>query len=196
MYTGEEKPLSELLDRVEAAGHAPALTVGSVLGAIGEASFAPIILIIALLMVSPLSGIPGSPTLSAVLIILIGLQALLGRQHLWLPGFVLRRAVPGERLAKAVSWLRPVAAWFDRHSHKRWPVLTLRPMRWATMATCCVVPVSWPFLELVPFLTSFAAGAVSLLAFGLITRDGLYVVLGYAVIAGLVGMAIRLLGAA
>ncbi len=189
-----DKPLTTLVDNMQTAARDPSVTVGSVLHHIGEASFAPVILFISLLMVSPLSGIPGSPTLSALLIILVAAQALIGRKHLWLPGILLRRKVPPERLSKAAKWLRAPAAWFDGHSQRRWPLLTVRPMRWASMASCGVIPMTWPFLELLPFVTSFAATAVALLSFGLITRDGLYIILGYAVIAGLLGLALRVFG--
>jgi hypothetical protein len=188
------KPLSTLIEQIETAANDPQITVGSVLHHIGEASFAPVILLISLLMVSPLSGIPGSPTLSALLIVLVAAQALIGRRHLWLPGILLRRNIPPARLSKAVKWLRGPASWFDRHSQRRWRLLTLGPMRWATMASCGVIPMVWPFLELLPFVTSFAAGAVALLSFGLITRDGLYIILGYVVIAGLLGLALRVFG--
>ena len=173
------RTLSDLLDQVQSATEDPPVSVETVLDNLGERSFAPVILVVALLMVSPLSGIPGAPTMSALVIVLIGSQALLGRHHLWLPGAVLRR--------------KP-AAWLDRHSQKRWPILTAPPARLFTMATCVAVPLVWPLLELLPFVTSFGAGAVSLLSFGLLTRDGLYVLLGYAVIAGLGATALLLVG--
>ena len=188
------RTLSDLLDQVQSATEDPPVSVETVLDNLGERSFAPVILVVALLMVSPLSGIPGAPTMSALVIVLIGCQALLGRHHRWLPGAVLRRSVSEARLRTAVDWLRKPAAWLDRHSQKRWPILTAPPARLFTMATCVAVPLVWPLLELLPFVTSFGAGAVSLLSFGLLTRDGLYVLLGYAVIAGLGATALLLVG--
>ena len=187
------RTLCDLLDQVQAAAEDPPVTVRTVLKALGERSFSPVILVVALLMVSPLSGIPGSPTVSAIIIVTVGAQSLFGRRHLWLPDAVLRRSLPERRLLTAIDWLRRPAAWFDRHAHQRWPLLTIKPMRWVATAVCVVVPMTWPFLELLPFVTSFAAGAIALLSFGLITRDGLYVLLGYAVIAGLLATALRLL---
>lgn len=186
------RTLNDLLDQVEAATERPPVSVKTVLDNLGERSFSPVILVVALLMVSPLSGIPGAPTVSALLIVTVGCQALLGRSHLWLPGALLRRSVPEDRLRTAVTWLRRPAAFFDRNSHSRWPLLTTRPMRIVTMATCVVLPMGWPPLELLPFVTSFGAGAVALLAFGLLTRDGLYVLLGYVVIAGMIGIGLEL----
>lgn len=195
MSDTEDHRLGDLLDRLAAVADRADVNIADVLGAVGERSFAPIILVIALLMVSPLSGIPGAPTVSGLLICLVGVQALLGRRHLWLPDAILRRSIPKTRLRAAIGWLKRPAAWFDRHSHIRWPLLTTPPLRWATMATCVAVAMIWPALELLPFVTSLGAGAIALLSFGLLTRDGLYVVLGFAVIAGVLGMVLRVLGA-
>jgi len=189
------RTLNELLDRVEAATETPPVSVETILNHLGERSFSPVILVIALLMVSPLSGIPGAPTISALLIVIIGCQSLIGRDYLWLPGALLRRSVPASRLRGAVDWLRRPASWFDRHSHTRWPILTTPPMRLGTMVACVLVPLVWPVLELLPFVTSFGAGAIALLSFGLLTRDGLYVLLGYVVIGGMIATIIALLGA-
>jgi hypothetical protein len=187
------RTLNDLLDQVESATEDPPVTVKTVLSHLGERSFSPVILVVALLMVSPLSGIPGAPTVSAVLIVIVGCQALLGRDHLWLPDFILRRTIPHERLRRAVEWLRRPAKWFDRNSHSRWPVLTTPPMRLVAMLTCVAVAAVWPVLELLPFVTSFGAGAVSLVSFGLLTRDGLYLLLGYGVIGGLAATAVALI---
>ena len=50
------------------------------------------------------------------------------------------------------------------------------------LVTCVILPVGWPLLEFVPFASSFGGGTVALFAFGLFTRDGLYVLLGYLTI--------------
>lgn len=186
------RTLNDLLDQVHDATEKPPVSVETILDHLGERSFSPVILVVALLMVSPLSGIPGAPTVSALLIITVGCQALFGRDYLWLPDFILRRPVPEDRLRRAVDWLRRPAGFFDRNSYKRWRVLTTPPMRIVTMITCVVVPIGWPPLELLPFVTSFGAGAVALLSFGLLTRDGLYVLLGYALAAAMVALGLEL----
>ena len=53
----------------------------------------------------------------------------------------------------------------------------------------------WPFLELLPFVTSFGAGALALMTFGLFTRDGLYVLWGYIVTGGMTGAVLWLVQA-
>jgi len=179
--------LTRLLDRLEEAGTGDAVSVQDILDATGERSIMPVVLAIALILVSPLSGIPGLPTLSAIVILLVMGQAVFRRQHLWLPGFLRNRRIRRARYVRAIQWMRRPAAWIDRHSHPRLRILTVGPLRWLTLLVCMCVPLVWPFLELLPFVTSFGAGALALMTFGLFTRDGLYVLWGYFVVGCMAG---------
>lgn len=173
------RSLTGLLDALDAAATGPSVSVGDMLRHIGERSFTPVILAVAVLLVSPISGIPGVPTLSALVIVLIGAQALMRRRHLWLPGALMRRQIASDRFRRALDWLRRPSAWIDRHSHARLRILTTGPARVAAFSLCVLVPMTWPVLELLPMVTSLGAAAVALVAFGLLTHDGLYVLLGY-----------------
>ncbi|WP_415404751.1 exopolysaccharide biosynthesis protein [Tateyamaria sp. SN3-11] len=195
MTTTEPNSLGDLLDSLEAAAKADTVTVQGVLDEIGDRSITPIVLAISLILVSPLSGIPGLPTLSAAIILLIMAQAFLPNRHLWLPALLRNRSVRSDRLQRAVARMRRPAAWIDRHSHPRLRILTSGPLRWLTLLACLLVPMVWPFLELLPFVTSIGAGAVALMSFGLLTRDGLYVLFGYGVIGGMAALILWLVQA-
>lgn len=184
--TGDKpESLTDLLDVLETAAGGSTVSVAQVLEGIGERSFTPLVLAISVLMVSPISGIPGLPTLSALLIVLVGVQGLLRRRHLWLPGVLMRREIAARHLNRAVGWLRRPAAWVDRHSYPRLRALTKGPARVVALALCVLVPMMWPALELLPFVTSAGAAAVALIAFGLFIHDGLYVLLGYTMCGGM-----------
>lgn len=185
--------LTHLLDQLEAAGEGDTVSVQDILDATGDRSITPIVLAISLVLVSPLSGIPGLPTLSAIVILLIMGQALFRRKHLWLPPMLRNRRLGRDRYTKAIHWMRTPAAWIDMHSHPRLRILTVGPLRWLTLLVCMCVPMVWPFLELLPFVTSFGAGALALMTFGLFTRDGVYVVMGYAVVGGMAAGVVWLL---
>ena len=66
----DEHTLAYLLDSMERAAEKETVSINDVLHEIGDRSITPLILIVALLLVSPLSGIPGVSTLAAVTIIL------------------------------------------------------------------------------------------------------------------------------
>ena len=196
MTLTEDQTLGHLLDQMDMAADGTEVSVQDVLDQIGDRSIMPVVLVIALALISPLSGIPGVPTISAIIILLIIGQSLAGRQHLWLPGFLRNRCVRADRMEKAVAFLRRPAAWVDRRSAVRLRILTSGPWRFVTLIACMVVAMIWPFLELIPFMTTIGATAVAFMSFGLLTRDGLYVLYGYGVGALLIGLALVLFKAA
>ena len=178
----DERSLTHLLDGMEHAARHDTVSVKDVLDEFGERSVLPFILVASLLLVSPLSGLFGVTTLIAMVIIVLSAQALWGRRRLWLPFFILRRRVKSSRLLLGIRWLRAPSKFFDRHSGRRLLILVTGPMRSITLLTCMVLPTAWPMLEFVPFASSFGGGTVALFSFGLFTRDGLYVLLGYLTI--------------
>ncbi|MDA7427748.1 exopolysaccharide biosynthesis protein [Primorskyibacter aestuariivivens] len=192
----EPRTLGELLDAIEPGDNTVDISLGEILDKIGGRSFAPVILVPALLMISPLSAIPGMPTLSGLLIILITLQWVFARNHMWLPGVLLRRRVAASKVSRAASWLRKPTGWVDRHSHRRLRVLTTPPLTLVPKLSILLIASSWPILELLPMVTSIGAFAVALLAFGMMTRDGAYLAAGYAAIGLVAGLIIWLTGLA
>lgn len=196
MTLDDERTLNHLLDALDAAGEGDTVSVQNILDEIGERSIMPVVLAVSILLVSPLSGIPGMPTVSAIVLCLLIGQAVAGRRHLWLPGFLGRRCLARSRLHVATGWLRRPAEWFDTHSHPRLRVLAKNPFRRVALVLCMLLPLTWPFLEFLPFFTSFGAGAVALIAFGLLTRDGYFLIAGYAVSVAILAGAVVLVQAA
>ncbi len=176
--------LTGLLDSIEAAADDnDPVAVQDVLAQIGSNSIMPLILVVTILLVSPLSGIPGVPSFSAVLVILLAAQAISGRSHLWLPDFMLRQSLKASRLKQMVSWLRRPCAFFDRHTQPRFVWLSSGVMRFSTLGCCLLIPLGWPLLEVLPLVSTIGASTIALLVLGLFTRDGIFVIAGYSMIA-------------
>lgn len=185
--------LTGLLDTLERAAKSDSVSIRQILEEMGDRSFTPLILAISVLLISPISGIPTVPTISAVIMVLIAAQKVLGRDHLWLPDVIARREVASKKFRNGIDWLRKPCGWVDRHSHERLSVLTHRPLRLVGFALCVLIPLCWPPLELLPMVTSVGALAIALIAFGMLTHDGLYVLLGYIVTGAAVGLAVFLI---
>lgn len=152
--------------------------VGDMIAAFGPASFLPLLLMPAMLLVSPLSGIPLFSSFCAVLIILVATQMVAGRSCVWLPDWVKRRSLSGQQLRKGLIRVRPLAAWFDRNAHRRMGVLFRRPIWYVLPLSCVGLAAMIPFLELVPFSSSLLGLAVVFISLGMLTRDGLWVLAG------------------
>ena len=187
--------LTALLAAIRPKADEEWLTLGEILSRIGQRSFAASLLVIALLMVSPLSAIPFLPSLVAAVILLIAGQAILGRHHLWLPRILMQRSVSAEKLRRALDWLARPAAWIDAHRSGRWVVLTLWPISSLAYLVIIAVALTWPPLSFVPFSTTLSAVGLAMLAAGQTLRDGIFVLFGYAYLTLLItGVSVAVAG--
>ncbi|MFN4271604.1 MAG: exopolysaccharide biosynthesis protein [Aliihoeflea sp.] len=177
----QPEDLSDVLDQLEDAGDGETVSVGDIVKEIGGDAFGPLLLVPALFLVTPVSGVPGMPSIGSLLISLIAIQIVLGRDTLWLPGFLRRREMKKQRLDKALSWLRKPAGWIDRISSERLIVLTQRPWIMLPASLCALMVLLAPAFETVPFSVSIAAGAVALFALGMVARDGIMVLVALLV---------------
>jgi hypothetical protein len=186
----DTRALSDVLDQLVEAGDDERVTVGEINEAFGDRSLAPILLVPALITASPLSGVPGMPTLTGLIVGLIVVQMLMGRNTLWLPGFIARRGVSKARMKKAVAFLRCPVGGVERLLKPRLTWLTERPWNYAALLTCLGIALITPALEFLPFVISIAAVAIGMFAAGILVRDGLLMLVGYAVVGATVWLAL------
>ncbi|WP_279633049.1 exopolysaccharide biosynthesis protein [Marilutibacter alkalisoli] len=164
------------------------IEVSDMLGAVGQRSFGPMLLVPGLTVLSPLSAVPGLPTAMAIIVALVATQLLLQRRCFWLPGWVLRRSIDTRILLKALRALRPVARVADRMTRPRLQILagTDGITGYPVALLCLLIALTMPPLELIPFANSLAGAALTIFGLALITRDGLLVLLAGAVCAAIV----------
>lgn len=178
--------LEPLLDRVcEAKTEEGQISLDAILDEIGHRSFGPLLLLAGLVTLAPLVGdIPGVPTLMGIFVILSAAQLLLGRDHFWLPDWLLRRSVAREKVEKGISWMRRPARWIDRVLRPRLSFLVKGPGRWIVAVASLLVGLGLPPMELVPFSANIAGLALSAFGLALITRDGLVAIVALLATAG------------
>ena len=182
---GVEEVLGQLDDLTTKSGK---VCISDVLDDFGGRSFGPFIMLPALLELSPVGGIPGVPTFLAALVALVAVQLLIGKEHIWMPGFLQNRAVESKKLHKGIAKLRGIAHWLDEHSHGR-----LKPMTqgvWMKIAALVVILLCMtvPPLEVLPFASSGPMLAIAAIGLALTVRDGVVMLialaLGIAAIGG------------
>ncbi len=184
--------LTGLLERVQQAGRrSESVSLGAILDSVGRRSFAPFLLIAGLITLAPLVGdIPGVPTLMATLVVFSSVQLLVGRDHIWLPAWLLERRVSRARFAKATRWMERPARWIDRLLKQRLVWLTRPPAHLAVALTCLLIALAMPPMEVVPFTANGAGLALTLFALALLANDGLMALLGYALTGGTLALVI------
>ena len=119
------KNVCGIIDRLTEIGDKnDKVSIGDIVGAFGSRSYGPVFLVPALIGVSPVGGIPGVPTFLAATLLLIAVQLVFGKDHLWLPGVLKNRSVEGEKLANAAEDMEGVARRMDKIFHGRLEMFT------------------------------------------------------------------------
>ncbi|NOT43412.1 MAG: exopolysaccharide biosynthesis protein [Acidobacteria bacterium] len=171
----EVHSVEDVLDRICSAAESRERTsIQDVLDLIGTRSFGPLVLLAGLVLMAPLVGdIPGVSTLTGLVVALTAGQFLVGRNHIWLPKWLLRRSAESASVEKAVSWLRPVARWLDRISRARMRWLTQGAGLFVIALACVIIATTTPLMEVVPFSAIVAGLALTSYGLALIASDGL-----------------------
>lgn len=177
-----KQPVSTVVDTLEDAARADGICMRDVLREFGPASFSSLLLVVALLLVSPLSGVPIFSSLCGMLIFLISLQGAMGRDHVWLPRRIVDLRLASERADQVILRIRKLAAWLDRGTSARMAFLVSPPASRLLYAICAACGAILPLLELVPLSSSLFGAAISLIAVGLLARDGLIALCGLVIL--------------
>lgn len=164
--------LSDVLDRLEDAAEGDSIPVSKVVEKLGQKSFASLMLIFALIAVSPASAIPGLTATVAAIVFILMVQMILGRDSVWLPDVILRRELSTERLCKGIGWLRRPVRFAERFLKERLTWLLHRPWLYLPQLLILALTLFMPFMEIIPTSGSIASAVIALFAAGLLTRDG------------------------
>ena len=181
----DPETLCDMLARIEELGQGDGeTTVGDVQDNLGSRSFGALILLPALIGVTPVAGIPGLPAVLAVVILLFSVQLAAGRDNLWLPEMLRNRSIENEKLRKAMDTLGPWAERLDRIFQRRIKWLTSRPFARVAAAICAGFAATIPVVGFVPFAAALPFAAIAAFGLALLLRDGVLMILAGVVSVG------------
>jgi hypothetical protein len=168
----------DLVENGWAALNGEYTSIGDVVDALGSANYAPLLILPALAVVSPLSGVPGFTTFCGLLIATVSAQQMIHRSSLWLPRWIRSARLRTDRVRAVYRWIRGPARWLDRVTRRRLGVLVAEPLVVLPQTLCMICGAIMPFLELVPFTSSALGVVITALAVGMFVGDGLLVLIG------------------
>lgn len=176
-----------VLRYIDAAAGQEGMTVAEIVDRLDERAFGLLILILAIPCLVP--GLPGAQII-AIPIALLALQVLIGRSEPWLPGWFMRARVKK-------SWITAIAVFADKRL--RWTERLAQP-RLAFLASGLGEQAVALFMALaavtvmLPITNTVPSAALTLMAVGLIQRDGLFTLLGSVLAAAWIGLLAALVG--
>lgn len=182
---GETEPrLSEVFAAL-AAEDRDRVAIRNVVEALGDRSFAPVMILLAVPNAIPF--IPGSSTVLGLLLALIAVQLLLGMRRVWLPERLNRWSFERDAFGRLMGKVTPWLTRFERLARPRvWPASYRLAER---LAGAAAIVLSLMIMLPIPFANGVPAIAICLLALGISERDGLWLGAGLlvgAIAAGIV----------
>jgi hypothetical protein len=182
--SGRSRAVEEILDRLhEEAERAGKVSVGDTVAALSNRGWGPFLFVPAIIEISPIGGVPGVPTVLALIIAIFAAQISWGREHMWLPGFLSRRNVSAGRMRGAVEKMRPVGRWLDKLFHSRLQQLTTDRVTRVAAVFALLLCLTVPPLELFPFASTAPMAAIAMFGLAFMFCDGLLMALGFVLTA-------------
>ncbi len=173
----ETQPPRTFLQSLEAmAAEAPeeGLSLHAILDRLDERAFGAMLFILALPCAIPF--LYGVPQVVSLPMMALTLQMLAGREEPWMPEKFGARMIDKAGLTRTSGFGRKWFGWLERISHPRLTFLTGKRLERvvALLLTvfCASILVPLPMTNTVPGI------AVAIVAFGLMARDGILVILG------------------
>lgn len=172
------------------------VALGDLVASLGDRAFGLLMLIFALPNAVGLGTIPGLSTVFGVPQIIFALQMIAGLDKPWLPKVLLDKSIPAEDFRSVVAKSAPYLDRIEQLLRPRLMPLTspiaerLLGVVFLVLATIVALPIplgNWP-----------PAIAMSVIALGLVERDGILVIAGLAIgiVAAVVALAVVGAGAA
>lgn len=179
-----QESLSGYVETVVYTADKESVSVGEIVEAEQSVSLLPLLMLPAVALVSPLSGIPLFSSAMGIMISLVSLQIVAGRRTVWLPRWIRNLWANGHHVQNAFNWVKPFTRWLDQHTNARLRGLSRMPFVLVPQVLCLFSGLIIPFLELVPFSSSLIGLGVTLLALGMLARDGVILLLACIPYAG------------
>jgi len=168
------------------------VSIAHIRDALGDRSFAPLLVIFAALNLLPLP--PGTSAFLGLPLVIVSAQMVWGRRQAWLPAFLMNRSLSAAQFRRVMDWLVPRLNRLERVVRPRyWPFWRRQGDRViGVIALVLSIVVTLP----IPLGNWLPAFATALLGLALSERDGILFAIGGAlgvasmiVIAAVIGAA-------
>jgi hypothetical protein len=154
------------------------IAVSDLLEALGDRALAALLFVFAVPNVLPVP--PGTSSILGAPLVFLAAQLAFGRRP-WLPALIARRTMPRADFAAVVRRVGPWLARAERLLRPRATGLASPPMEYLVGMVCLLLSIV--LVLPVPLGNMLPALAISMLALGILERDGLWILAGLATAA-------------
>lgn len=174
LHTPDKLPLSVVLQMLASDLNRERISVNDLLSALGDRALGALMFIFAIPNILP--ALPGTSTVLGFPLIFLAAQVAFGRRP-WLPDIISQRSISLENFRLLI---RRSAPWLERAEKLLKPrasLLAVPPIEYLVGLICLLLAV---ILVLpIPLGNLLPALAISLMALGLLERDGVWIIAGF-----------------
>jgi hypothetical protein len=174
----ENPPLSEVLQRLADDDGRERIAVGDLLAALADRALGAMLFVFA--CPNALPALPGTSVILGAPLVLLAAQ-LAFRREPWLPGFIARRSMARSDFQALVRRICPWLRRAETMLRPRAGALALPPMEYLVGLVCLLLAIV--VLLPIPLGNMLPALAISMLALGILERDGYWIVGGLVMAA-------------
>jgi hypothetical protein len=175
--------LKETLSNISHSCEGSHVNLGEVADSIEAPAFGILLLLPALIVILPISIIPGVSSLCAAVAVFTGCHILFGREALWLPERIRNIYFNGNRMTLVLGKMNTVAKKMDRFSKPRFTFMTNGFAGKLASATVIILASATIVLGFIPLVDIALMLPIVFFGLGSYTRDGLITGIGWLVLA-------------
>lgn len=168
--------VTDLIERLmrKAKGH---VSIDDMLKEFGSRAYDPLLFIVALVLVSPIGGLPGATAILGTFIILVAGQSLFTDTP-WLPRWLRERKASASKAKRWMKKILPALQKMEKLTRPRLTLLTTGWMKHASSLLIVIIGASTYLLGLVPGGLILPGLSIALLAIARLHQDGLLMAFG------------------
>lgn len=178
----ENLALTDTLETIKEDTEGDKISVGDIVEALNSRGYGPLLIAPALITILPTGAIPGVPDISALLIILISVQILIGRSCPWIPSRLKDLSISRDKFLNTLDKAKVYTKAIDRYIQPRLTFLTRKEVQPVIAIICILLSIAIMILGFIPFMAALPATGILLLGLGLSGKDGLLLILSLALL--------------
>ncbi|MEQ8653887.1 MAG: exopolysaccharide biosynthesis protein [Kiloniellales bacterium] len=171
--------IKEIVDKLDEAAEEDEVTVGKIIQQFGNRTYGPLLFVIGLVSLSPLGSIPGASIFFASLTILLMAQYLFRSGPPWIPGWIERASVDSERFSNGLDKVKPALGKVRNLVRERITQLSQPPWSYGLAIIAILLALIMYPLALIPWGVAPPSLALCMIELGIVTRDGVLLIIGW-----------------
>lgn len=183
------KAASDMLRKMVDKNRADRISFFDIKTALHERGFGILMVILAIPVSLPIPIPPGSTLLPGIPMLILSVQMLMGLDSPWLPGWIGNRTIKRSTLANIVEVAAPHLKRIERLLKPRFSFASSKTGERIIGLVACIL--SLLVMNPVPFTHMVPAWGILIMSLGLLSKDGVTIILG--IVTGVIGVAISML---